>query len=960
MRLPARGALQIIAVAVLHCTLLYSAEAPAAAPQFHVQFDRAGITSLKFVDDKFDTDYIADEATLGHVRIRYKMGENEWREFSTADASNKYERLRDSRSQRALQQLSIVYNPQSWIKNEYYADLELTERFRVEADALYWTIFIRNPTHKPIELGDVFLPLPFNTSKRWDKDITYTQRVVQHQYISGHGSFLYWMRPNGVGPFLVMAPVAKCPLFEPTRSEMNFTPAKLEYSDRGGVYILSGKKGEEDKARGGTWRQPQTTVTLWPTNSEHDGITYAFKFRWAKDYDGVRKVLFEEGLLDVNVVPGMTVPTGSEAMIAIRIKSPIHVVTPEFPDATQLITEPAKDRNTSIYKVKFSRLGENELVVHFGKDQYSVLEFFVTEPISTLIKKRASFLVTHQQHRDSSKWYNGLFSEWDMKAKVLRGPDDKDGLADYILASDDPGLCKAPYIAAKNAIYPDTKEIQAIEYYLKNFVWGKLQMTTEEKYPYAVYGIDNWKINRDSKPTDRYGWTEHLWRPYDYPHIVLLYWSMYQIARDYPELVHYLDKDGFLERAYGTARAFYTYPWQFARWSTNDLGNYNELVIADLIAELDRVGWHDKADVLRKGWESKVEHFVNDQPDLFYSEYPFDPTAFESTGAFARYAIEQLKNPARTLKVSAPDVDRFTQEQLTGNICTRGWLEPNYWQLGVEGNLRYMSQMGGWSILDYGLYYAKNPWPYLRLGYASSLSSWALMNTGTPQSNYGYWYPGPENDGGAGSAYVPQAYGSNWFGKQQPRGAWQYSGEIDLGFSGALRDAAVIVADDPIFGRIAYGGELHALRGQTEVIPQDGVGRRFHILDGRHRVHLILDRDGFALGEPIRFDDDLREVAFKIENRNPEAGSSHITEMTVSGLPGTYEIVVDGRALTQHISISAITTTELPVERDGAQVILRRLTANRATAHGSGRTNATAQTERSSVPSEVSAQGAIQ
>ena len=30
-------------------------------------------------------------------------------------------------------------------------------------------------------------------------------------------------------------------------------------------------------------------------------------------------------------------------------------------------------------------------------------------------------------------------------------------------------------------------------------------------------------------------------------------------------------------------------------------------------------------------------------------------------------------------------MERFTQEQLTGNICTRGWLEPNYWQLGVEG-----------------------------------------------------------------------------------------------------------------------------------------------------------------------------------------------------------------------------------------------------------------------------------
>jgi len=56
------------------------------------------------------------------------------------------------------------------------------------------------------------------------------------------------------------------------------------------------------------------------------------------------------------------------------------------------------------------------------------LEFFVTEPLETLVKKRASFLVSHHQHRDPAKWYNGLFSEWDMKTKVLRSPDDKDGM----------------------------------------------------------------------------------------------------------------------------------------------------------------------------------------------------------------------------------------------------------------------------------------------------------------------------------------------------------------------------------------------------------------------------------------------------------------------------------------------------------------------------------------------------
>src|SRR5215475_10358566 len=105
MRRPRQAVLGIMAFALLQSGLLCAAEAPADAARFHVQFDRAGITSLKFANDKYGTDYIADESTFGHVRIRYKMGENDWREFSTEDPNNKYQRLPDSRPHRALQQL---------------------------------------------------------------------------------------------------------------------------------------------------------------------------------------------------------------------------------------------------------------------------------------------------------------------------------------------------------------------------------------------------------------------------------------------------------------------------------------------------------------------------------------------------------------------------------------------------------------------------------------------------------------------------------------------------------------------------------------------------------------------------------------------------------------------------------------------------------------------------------------
>lgn len=143
----------------------------------------------------------------------------------------------------------------------------------------------------------------------------------------------------------------------------------------------------------------------------------------------------------------------------------------------------------------------------------------------------------------------------------------------------------------------------------------------------------------------------------------------------------------------------------------------------------------------------------------------------------------------------------------------------------------------------------------------------------------------------------------------------------------------MIVADDPVFGRIAYGGELRRFPGRSEVIPEDGVGRRLHILKGRHRIHLILGRDGFAEGEPLRFDDDLQEIAFTIENRDPRPNNAHNLDLAVSGLDGQYEVVVDGKRLMAPITGPGKASATVSIAGDRVIVALRRLTGDRGTPH---------------------------
>jgi hypothetical protein len=813
-------------------------------------------------------------------------------------------------------------------------DLHVREEFRLDADALVWSISLQNNTEHELEIGDLGLPLQFNTSYSWDKTETYTKRVFPHYFIGENGSFVFWMRPNAEGPYLVMVPQQGTPLeyFDATRMERGYA-----------AYIHSAASGEELHAKGGSWRLPNTNLLLKPKGTAGDSERYGFRFRWAADYDGVRNVLYEEGLFDVNVVPGMTVPTDLTTLFSLRTRNKITEIVAEHPEQTQIEFVGESGKDVHVYKVQFARLGENQLRVKYGEGQYLSLEFFVTEPLETLFKKRASFMATHEQWADPKLWYYGLISQWDMKREILRSPDDLDGLQSYAVASDDPALGKAPYIAGENIYYPSQQEINAVELYIKKFVWGGLQQTDKEPYPYAIYGIPNWKVNRDSPKDDPTG-KKHIWRIYDYPHVVLLYYNMYQVAKDYPNMTKYLDADGYLERAFGTAKAFFTVPMEIVKWSPYETGTYDELVIPDLIQALDESGHKDQAEWLRAEWEKKAEHFINGHPNLYASEYPFDSTGFESTHAFAKYAMAHVIKPGESAPSGLPagdirnavkyqDAVSFLNEQMALNLACRGWLEPAYYDLGSDyrgaGNasytLSYMAQMGGWAVLDYGLYFARDPFPYARLGYASYLSSWALLNSGTAETNYGYWYPGKTNDGGASGGFEPRPWGHAWLGnKEMGRGPWWYDGEIDLGFLGALRTAATVVVDDPIFKLYAYGGELRRDGKVTAVIPRDGLRVRFHVLRGDERLHILLGRDGFAEGQAVSFTDGLGEIKFTLENR---AGARHETGIRVSGLPAaTYQVFLGDRAVQKFSSDGAIEeNVVIPVDESTVAVRIARV-----------------------------------
>jgi hypothetical protein len=870
---------------------------------FALAYDTRGITSLSTPSDPYRAEFLAPGGRLGEAVVKYRIGNGDWLDLYT-----------EERTLSADPAASVLV----YADDVKGAPLKLVQRFSTDGVKLDWDIEISANMDFPVTIGDLAVTIPWRLPFGEDPLEIFEKAWTKHQFISGHGSFIYFVKPNGEPPYLIMT------VRPGTKLEYTGFSGPTQGPGRGAfrAYIHSGHTGGSETR--GTWRQPHTVLDLGPSGTPNAGAAYGVRFQWAKSYQDMRDILYDEGLFDIRVVPGMTVPEDLTARFALRTKARVESIAPEFPAETKIVERSGPTPGLRVFEVAFKRLGENLLTINHDGGRTTRLEFFATEPLETLIKKRSAFIVHRQQHRDPAKWYDGLFSVYDMKNKVLRGPDDTDGFDywwGYVLACDDPALCKAPFVASKNVRFPDKAEIAAVEYYLEHFVWGGLQRTDKESpYPYGIHGVPNWKVARDrslragieNRNLDKV----KAWRSYDYPHLIMLYYHMYEIAKKYPGLVRYLDAAGYLERACQTARAYFIFPYEILPWyETYKWGCYNELVILDLIAALEREGRRDDADWLRAEWEKKVKYFVYDDKYPFRSEYALDRTAFESSYALAKYGATRDMKPDSNLwfdkrlqkwhshpSVRREDSRAFMDRQLMAGLAVRGWLETAYYLLGADftassdmGSMSYMAAMGGWGILDYAVHFAPEPRDWLQLGYASYLCSWAMMNTGRPETNYGFWFPGKENDGAAGWQFMTAKYGRAWIRKDVPRGPWHYDGEIDLGFGAGLRMAATIVTRDPAFGWIAYGGTLAEKGRSLSIVPKDGLRQRFYAVLDDTRIRIELDRDGFAAGKAIVTDRDFKTIKFVLENRTNDA---HTTGILVAVPKGrACRVFQDGKKL---------------------------------------------------------------
>lgn len=739
-----------------------------------------------------------------------------------------------------------------------FDEAEIATKFVLDGAEVRFILKIKNTNRKSMTMKDLIVPFQMNSEMAWG--VNPEERVLRHSQVAGDNSFFLYTPCSGSAPYLLCVPEkgTRLELFD-LNTDMEKPANEQKRMFR--AFIHGAGEAAVARHNGGEWRQPTTSRIL----EAGEECEYIFDFLWVGSYDEAREELVKKGKIDIKVVPGLTVPRDQMVKLRVRHRYDNLEVLPEFARDTKINLCAVKN-DTYIYNVKFMKLGENKLTLKYGDGLYGIIEFFVTLPVPELLQKRSDYIRRYQL-RDKTKWYDGLFRDRNSRTGAILDPEHHDEITDwreYAITCDDPGLSKPAFLAAKNAEHMVPEEVESLDYYIEHFVWGKLQRTDKEEYPYGIYGIPDWHYLRNLKNLNSQE-ALHIWRIYDYPHIALMYFSMYKIARENPELKMKEDALTYLERAYGTYLAMYQYAYEIAHWydwnnghwTPYHTGFYNELVIVDVIEALTKEGFAEKAQRLTYHWQHKADFFIRENRDLFSSELAFDTTGFETTQAIVNWARKHaitcyLSDPRSVNGYKISEVEYFALRQRNCNIACRGNMETAYYITGSDirsdsaaYTLSYMSQMGGWSLLEDALYGMESPFELLRLGYTSHLSSWALINAGDEESNYGYWNPGKENDGASSGGFEASPYGYTWLGPKHHRGVWHYDCETDLGYCGGLRGAATILAEDPEFGRICYGGIL--TDGPSEVIiePRDGVQRRFHWLMEKERIHVMLEHANF-------------------------------------------------------------------------------------------------------------------
>jgi hypothetical protein len=751
-----------------------------------------------------------------------------------------------------------------------------------------WELQITNRSRRSVEIGELAFPFALNNVyegyPRTDEGARslFHDRLYLHLNVGGAASHLFAQRMNGRPPGLLVTPG------EDTRWEFAcHVPASLNtgYRWEGIPIVYVHSQAAIEREGWPEWFSGHSSLVLEPG----DQRSYHMRFMSADRYrgDGVHAALVAAGRPSFRLFPAAVAP--AEVGIAVEVAGCKPAV---FETDAEAELETDSDEEGGFCFVRPAAPGPLRLRLEDTQGRESEAFLLLTEPIESLIKARAQWIVDNQIVTEGPLRYaiapNSL---------VEGGPiiDPESYMTPFGIES---GLCEALFLAEKNAIYPDAAQIAVLDDYLSKFLEAKVLNPGDGSLGSLLPNPEAVAVGHG--------------RASLYMLAFGVYATMIRVAESYGSersIEDYLKKADAIVRG---LRANVDLASTTGLPLVEELQDFHETLRRQRRSAIGRAKEEPRAEDLKElqaqrarnngGWSSG-RLLMHRRADLVQRIYPYWTETGWGASSFSEAAF--LLGQIRILDFEDPRLfDTKVKDRTLRYLSAARSLSPCWWwyasdkRFGEKYDGIEHPAMPDNGELTLGPSTAANSRRLLaelekdgpqmdearlRMAFGGMLAPWALVRP----------------DGAAGMGYCPDP-ASRMFGV-----AWT-SGDVGLSLFHYLRGVASYVLPSRTQGVVTFGCafevEGEGARETFIVRPWDGVGRRIVV---RH-VGLDARCEGARIDE-MRVTASKRSATFSLRNSSDKPLTARLE---VRGLWGT-SFVVAGEAVE---SEGGVLKASLPVE----------------------------------------------
>jgi hypothetical protein len=683
---------------------------------------------------------------------------------------------------------------------------------------IVWEVDLRNDGRVSIEIGELGFPMALNnlyegyaTSETQSKHLL-NDRVYIHKFVGGAASYLFAQRMSAEPPGLLIFPG------DDTSWELcTHVPASLNTPFRWEgipvVYVHS--RATVEREGWPEWFNGHTSLILEPGDARVFQIRFAPADRDRQDT--VFQTLAVCGRPAMRLLPGAVAP--ADVGIALEVGGSVPT---RFFLSREGDLETDSDEEGGFCYLRPKEAGYAQLSFEDTKGRLNHAHLFFTEPIETLIKKRAAWIVERQTHEAPGTAFDGAILMTNFRSgEQMANPEDY--LGPFPIQG---GLSDALFLAEKNAIYPVPSEIEALDRLIDDFLRDDLQNPANDAVGSSFADLQSVALNFGQMSV--------------YPIVFNLYHAMYRVAGSYGGTRR--EALDYLKLACRTAMAM------FREGASATLGRAPEAYglpgysrVHELFSDLRAEEMGEQAEALEKQVAQRARAILR-RESIYSPRAEWDTAAFEEAFFAARYLGEE-NHEERALRFA------FAGRSLSPSWWWYG-SDSRYWHDLEPAPTPVMTDRGelclGYTTPANSLLfmatldrdYEQIPDAYLRLAFGGLLGVWALVAP----------------DGAASMGYCPDLASRMW-------GANPLTGDIGLALFHYLRGAASWVLPSRQYGVFTFGCSFEVEPDGYLVKPWDGVGRRIVL-----RQIGVEARTSFGKIESLRLDHRKRWARLRIEN----------------------------------------------------------------------------------------------